>query len=94
MEKIRRKINCKTKISEVWNRVKKHRGKQTGNTIPVIYDDNGHVEMQPQQGANIMAEYFFTVGNINQTAPFMQYKKQEEGRQQLELERRGEGTGI
>ena len=79
------KINCRTKINEVWNRVKKLRGKQTGNTIPVIYDNNGNVEVQPLQVANIMAECFSTGGHSNQTAAFIRYKRQEEEKQ-LELE--------
>ena len=37
--------------------------------------------MQPLQVANIMAEYFSTVGHSNQTAAFIRYKRQEEGKQ-------------
>ena len=42
--------------------------KETGNAAPVVRDNNGNVETDTKQVANIMAQYFSTVGQINNNA--------------------------
>ena len=54
----------------MWSRIRKLKGKQTGNAAPVVYDNNGIVETDPKQMANIMSQYVSTVGQINNNATF------------------------
>ena len=54
----------------MWSIITKLKGKLTGNAAPVVYDNNGNVETDPKQVANIMAQYSSTVGHIDNNATF------------------------
>ena len=58
----------------MWSRIRKPNGTQTGSAAPVVYDNNGNVETDPKQVANIIAQYFSTVGQINNNATFKDIK--------------------
>ena len=73
------KINWKTSLSEVWNKIRKITGKYVP-TAPPVLKINGNLVTKPEDVSEAFANHFAKVSSKNPDSPYCQERIQEENK--------------